>query len=682
MAYTDAAQNPPAASAPPGGPGVQLGLRTEIHPSMALPDGNAIGGPAFAARVRGEAADCFAILCNKGYPPRMDTLTSMRTIDHPAVLRLVDSGVLLWPMDGMHYFAIAYQRPSAPRFKHSIDEPHPPMSEDAINHYFVAPLIGALAEFLRTGTVHNAINTSNIFWRLGGGGAPQLGDCLSAPAGLGQPILFETIERAMTSPMGRGTGTHGDDCYAFGVSLALLVLGHNPLRGLDERAVIQAKIERGSFAALIGNNRLTSTHSELLRGLLTDDARQRWSGAELEQWLSGRRLTPKNTDAGRRSSRHFEFAGKEYWQIRPLAEALSSHPAEAVRMIESGTLDKWLRRAMGDEERADDLHEAQTSLKEGGKPAQYESQLVSRACIALDPTAPIRYRGVTAMPAGIPNVLVDALTSAGQVQVISEIVSNQLVTFWVNMQKEKKTDLVPLGQQFERMRGIIERTSLGNGPERVAYELNTGLPCLSPMLRGHYVLSPKALLPALERVAGQANRPHDPVDRHIAAFLIVREKRSETLFDAIAAPETSPRKGLAFLTLFSEMQQRYGPDSLPALAQWLLPFLEVSVRRYLSKSLRNKVQQQIRETAKRGNLGALRQLVDDTGQVERDRQEFMAARLLYLNILKEITIIEASLAHRDNVIESEGKPIAANISGLLAVIFVMLAALRAVWQNM
>ena len=524
MAYTDAAQTSPAAGTTSGGLGVPLGARAEIYPSMALPDFNAVGGPAFAARIKGEAGmDSMAIICNTGLPPRIDALTSMRSIDHPAVLRLLDSGVVLWPSDGMHYFAIAYQRPGSPRFKQSIDEPHQPISEDAVNHYFVAPLIGALVEFLRTGAVHNAIRPTNIFWRIGVGAPPQLGDSLSAPAGLGQPALFETIERALSAPMGRGSGAHVDDCYAFGVTLALLILGQNPLRGLDERGVIQAKIERGTFGALIGNNRLSGTHSEILRGLLTDDARQRWTGGELEQWLSGRRLTPKNTDAGRRASRHLEFSGKEYWQIRPLADALSTQPGEAMRIIENGTLDKWMRRAMGDEERADALHDAQSSLKEIGKQAFYENQMVARACIALDPPAPIRYRGISVMPGGICNMLVEALSTGSNVQGLSEIISTQLVTFWVNMQKELKTDLVPLGQLFERMRGIIERTSLGNGPERVVYELNPGLPCLSPMLRAQYVVTPKTLLPALERIAVQPNRPHEPMDRHIAAFLIVRE---------------------------------------------------------------------------------------------------------------------------------------------------------------
>lgn len=682
MAFTDLASPSTAPSAHLGA-GVALGPRVEMYPAAPLPDFNAVGGPAFAARFKGEAgSELMAVLCNGHLPPRLDTLASMRNIDHPSIVRLVDGSVVAWPHDGARYFALAYQRPSSSRFKTSIDEPHAPMSEDNINHYFLTPLAGALSELLRTGTVHNAIRPTNIFWHPGGGTPPQLGECLSAPAGIAQPALFETLERAMAAAAGRGTGTHADDCYALGVTLALFILGHNPMRGIDDRGMIQAKIERGSFGALLGNTRLSGAHTELLRGLLTDDARQRWTGTELEQWLGGRRLTPKSADAGRRSSRGIDFGGKEYWQVRPLAEAFAAQAGEAARLIETGSLDKWLRRSLGDEDRADSVDEAKTAARDFGKSAHYEDLLVARASIALDPSAPIRYRGVTALPAGIVTLLVEAILGGGSVQSLSEMISNQLVPFWVNMQRELKTNLVPLAQQFERARGVLEKTSFGNGIERVIYELDPGLPCLSPILRTQYVTSPKALLAALERMAGQPNRAREPVDRHIAAFLIVRERRSEALFEAMMAPESSPRRGIALLTLFSEMQYRYGPEALPNLAQWLMPFIDNSVRRYLGKGHREKVQKQVREAATRGNISTLLRLLDDPASVERDRQQFLAARLLYLSTLREITIIEGRLANRDNVVNAEGKPIAASVSGFLAVILGLFTVLRVVWQSL
>ena len=666
---------------PSSGGGIAIGTRADLFPSEALPELNSPGGPAYAARPRGEAASSLmAILCNSGLPTRIDIITAMRSIDHPSVLRLIDNGVVLWPGNNTHYMAYAFSRPLSPRLSLSLNEPHTVMSEDNINHYFVTPMVGALSEFQRTGIAHNGINPDNIFWRIGSATPPQLGECMSAPAGFGQPVAFEPLERALCSPLGRGTGTHHDDCYAFGITLAMIVLGLNPFKGMSDSAIIQAKIDRGSFGAVVGNRRLQPSHIELLRGLLADDARQRWSAEDLEQWMNGRRLTPKNTDAGKRASRAIEFGGKEYWHPRPLAGGLAGNVPDAVKIIENGTIDKWLRRSLDDEGRAESLAEAVNSLKESGKSANFEDQLVARACIALDSTAPIRYRGLSVMPGGISNLLVDALNTGNNIQPISEIISSQLVTLWVEMQKEAKPEYVSLAQQFERMRGLIEKTSLGNGLERVGYELNPGLPCLSPFLRSQYVSTPKQVLDALEHAATAPNRPRDPMDRHLAAFLVVRDRRSEILFSSMLAPEGTPKRGLAYLTLFSEMQYRYGPDRLPNLAQWLLPFLEPSISRFLGKALKEKLRAQIKDIVARGDLGALLQLVDDPHRIESDQRDFVSARVLYFNILKEVTAIEHKLNNRNLIVQSLGKPMAATLCSFIAIVFVVLAILRAGWQ--
>ncbi|HEU0117118.1 MAG TPA: serine/threonine-protein kinase [Alphaproteobacteria bacterium] len=677
MTYANAHGTNPA----PGG--LSFGARAELVPSSPLPDFNAVGGPAYGARLKGDAAsDVMAILCNSGLPPRIDSINSMRSVEHHSILKLVDSGVVQWTQDDVRYFALAYQRPSSPRMMNTLDGPYTQMGEDSINHHFLAPMVGALSELLRTGTVHNAIRPTNIFWRPGGGSAPQIGDCLSAPAGVGQPALFEPLERALSMPIGRGMGSHVDDCYAFGVTLALLILGSNPLQGMDDAAVTQIKNERGTFHSLIGNRRLSAGHIEILRGLLTDDAHQRWTANDLELWLNGRRLTPKNTDVGRRSSRGLSFAGKEYWQVRPLALALSQNVSEASHLIESGGMDKWMRRALVDEERASALAEVQASLREGSKTSSHEEQVVARTIIALDPHGPIRYRGLSVMPGGVAPMLVEAMTTGNNLQALHEIISTHLISFWIEMQKEGKIELVPLGQQYERIRGMIERVGFGHGMERAIYELNPGLPCLSPIVKTQYVISPKTLLAAMERMASMPGRPREPMDRHIAAFLVVRERRSELLFDAMSSPETSPRRGLAQLTLYSEMQYKYGPDGLPGLAQWLMPLLEPSIQRYLGKTMKERIQAQVREAAARGDLGAMQRLLDDPKRIEYDRQEFTAARMLYLNTLKEIAGIEEKLANREIVMQETGRPMAASLSSFLAILMVLCAILRAVWENL
>lgn len=643
---------------------------------MPLPELNSAGGLAYAARLKSDASSSFyAIICMSKMPPRIESVQSMRNIDIPSILRLIEAGVLQW-VDGTYAYAFVYQKPTAPRMMGSLDETHQILSEDAVNRHFIAPMIDALSSLSNMGMVHNAIRPTNIFWRIGTAVPPQIGECLSIPAGYGQPVIFEPIERAMAMPMGRGVGIHADDCYAFGVTLAFLVIGRNPLQGLSDREIIDLKMQKGSFGAIVASQRLSPTYIELLRGLLADDAMQRWTATDLDQWLTGRRMTPKSSDAGRRATRHFNFLGKEYWQIGPLADALAGNPSEATKVIENESLNKWLRRALNDIERAKDVEAVVDDLKQSGKTAHYEDQLVARICIALDHAAPIRYRGVSALPNGIPTLLVEAALGGGNVQVLSEMIVGQLVSLWIQMQGETKADYISMGQLFDRIKGVLERTTYGNGVERAIYESNPGLPCLSPMLKSQYVMSPKLLLPALERVAMTNSRPREPMDRHIAAFLIVREHHGEKIFLAMNGPEDSIPRGLALLTLFAELQYKYGPESLPHLAGWLSPVVEPSLNRFFSKSMRESLHKRAKEIVASGNISSLLQLIDDPKRLERDLQDFRAARLLYLNIQKEVIRLEGRTNNKENVAETMGRPIAVTVSSAIAIIIVTAAILR------
>lgn len=661
---------------------VLLESRIEILPTTPLSDFSTVGGTVFGARIKGVTeSDLLAVVCNKGLIERNEIVNSVRGLNNPGILKLVEAGPVQWPGEDTQYYCLAYERPSVPVMMASLDEVHVPVQEDALNDGFIYPMIGALMALKRSGVVHHAIRPTNIFWRRGSALPPQLGDCLSTPAGVGQSVIFETIERAQCLPMGRGTGHHTDDCYAFGMVLAFMMIGQNPFMGMDDATIIQMKIERGTFATVIGNRRFQPNHIELLRNLLTDDVQQRWTAIELEQWQNGRRATPKKSDQGRRAQRHFEFVGREYWQLRPLAQALYRHVHDAVLIIENGTLDKWLRRSMSDEETAESVVDIQESLKRNSKAANIEDLLVARVCMALDPLGPIRYRGMALMPLGIANMLVDAVLGGRNIQVLSEIIANELVQQWVDMQKVGKADMLPLSQQFDRMVGFLENPTLGNGFERVLYELNPSISCLSPIVRKQYVMAPRFMLTALERIGSSSQRGREPMDRHIAAYLIVRDKRSEKLFLGLSAPEGSIRRGLAMLALFVEMQQRYGPEFLPNIAQWLLPALEGATWRFLGKATRETTLAQVKKTAERGDLRTLQRLLDDPVRFERDSQEFMAARMLYFNIMKEINSLEGQLADRENAARNIGNPMAATLSSFLAIVLAIIILIRAVWKN-
>src|SRR3546814_17907810 len=76
--------------------------------------------------------------------------------------------------------------------------------------------------------------------------------------------------------------------------------------------MVVAKITKGSYAALVGETRLSLPMVEVLRGLLCDDPEERWRHDDLQLWLSGRHLSPKQALLPPKAARLYPFDGEEY----------------------------------------------------------------------------------------------------------------------------------------------------------------------------------------------------------------------------------------------------------------------------------------------------------------------------------------------------------------------------------
>jgi len=150
----------------------------------------------------------------------------------------------------------------------------------------VKSLVHALLDMRDADIVHGNIRPSNMFAIGPAGGVDRviLGECLSTPSSYAQPAMFETIERAMADPIGRGPPVIDDDLYALGVSLAVILRHRDPMEGFTDEQIINHKIDQGSYIALTGKDRFSGDILELLRGLLNDDRVQRWNLEDRGGW--------------------------------------------------------------------------------------------------------------------------------------------------------------------------------------------------------------------------------------------------------------------------------------------------------------------------------------------------------------------------------------------------------------
>jgi hypothetical protein len=372
----------------------------------------------------------------------------------------------------------------------------------------------------------------------------------------------------------------------------------------------------------------------------------------------------------RRASRPIDFAGRAHWDTRALALSFCRHVPQALITIKNGDLDRWLRRGMADQDKAEAVAEAAVISDRDGS---VEERSVAQVAIALDPQSPIRYRGFGVMPDGLGGLLAYLMVKDKSPQPVVEIIQERLPVYWMNSQPYDRIEFATLHSTFESCRSSLERPLPGEGIERVLYDLNIALPCLSPLVEFYQCSSGEDVLKALDIVASRNNRPKEPFDRHIAAFLMLRHKGLEGRFISQTASSDPTTRYLAILNILAAVQAGGGPEQVPHLSAWIATLMDPIVARYHNLHLREEIKTEAVRIAAKGNLSPVRALIDDQNAIARDEQDFKRAQAEFEKIDKEIDELRAEMEDRDNMSIGLGQQAAAVISALAGMSAVFVA---------
>lgn len=651
--------------------------RFDIIAEQPLPQFDGPLARAYAARSKSgqQAAKLFALIAHGHHAVRADVISSQRGLIHTGMMRVREGGLVDWSLTGQRHFAFIYEVPEGQRLMAPGATSFTPVKETVFLERFAPALCGALNEMALTGIVHGSIRPDNIYvsGQSEGGGA-VLGDNLAQPPGLGQGALYDTIERALAPELGRGPGSSADDYYALGVTLLVALTGQVPLQGLEAQAIVQMKMERGTYAALAGERRFPAAIIELLRGLTSDDSKARWGHEDVGHWLSGRRLTPKPTFLARRASRALRFGALDVTHLRQLMQAFTQDTRLAATLINNDELSRWLTNGLSDDTLVKYLDEAkQTARLQRFGPE--EERLVANVICALDSGGPIRYRGVAVMPAGLPTLLAEMLVTGGNVQMLCEIIQNDLPEIWHSYQRDKRPEMIAGVQLAEKAKPTLQGTATGFGPERALYEMAPLQPCLSPLVAGRYALNMRALMEALDRRAGQG--PMGFMDRHLGAFILSRDRKVlPQMLASIEQTGDGIRRNVAILSLYSDLQYRHGPDTVKNLATLMLPLVEDTARRFHNRARQDKVRKDLRAAAQAGVLSKMLDLVDNPAALAEDAEQFEAARVLYAATEEEMQRLSLYATNKKALAAGAGQPLAAAISVLLAFVVLVVVVLR------
>lgn len=643
--------------------------RIEIDADRPLPEFNIQNAAAYAAKARRESqGELVAYACDPSIPHRHEDLETMRGFSTTGLIRFVEWGVVTWRPLNRRLAVVVYEKPLGGRVATTIADTIEPMSDEAITRNFLTPAMGVLRDMSARGVPHRAIRPDNLFYSDTNKRYIILGDAMTAPAGLNNPIFVETLEQGMADPEARGRGTVSDDLYAIGVCVIFLLLGRNPVYDLSPTELIERKIATSSYSTLTAGARIQMNMVELLRGLLADDPRDRWSVREVELWIGGRRLTPKQAKLPPKAARPINIGGRDHDNVRSVSEALGRNWLVGGEIVRGQDFDNWIRRSLTDERVTDAINKTLGSQAMLAKTPDSENpRLVTRACMALDPTAPLRHKGFTAHVDGVGPALAMAFDRDDMRQKVADFVNGRFIGAWMALQTRNRTDLNEMYGVFDKLPVPLNMAGMGYGIERVLYELNRHLHCLSPLIEPFFVTTVDRLIPAIEGAAKGRDRPPSPVDRHIAAFAAARTSDvDERYLRALSANDrTGTDHYLAALTLLGRIQVMAKNGPAPTLAAWFAELMEPSVNSFHNLKQRKAIEANVARAAETGMLMELQAIYADQKSIQRDQQGYAQAQQEHRYCGAQIEQLTLELNNKEHMATELGEQVAAVASGVV-----------------
>ncbi len=668
---------PPEAAtpAPPpqaGGAPVIVRDRYVVETNTPLPDLDTPSSKAYAVEDRKDLGrKLFGLVCSPGLPTRRDVMGALRDEEFPGLVPLVEWDVLDWAPLGQRSMIVIYQKPLGDRLLTATEKGKFKFNEYDFPRRVIEPLVNGIKSMSVFDLPHRSIRPRNVFFMDEDLQKVVLGDCATVPPGFDQPALFETTDRAMAQPGGRGIGTLADDIYALGVTLVVLILGYNPFTRMSEDDILKAKIEQGTYAALCGNLRLPIPMLEPLRGMLNDVAEDRWGLDELEGWLAGRKQASIRQTPIDKADVPFEFEGRHHVTPRTLARDMSRHREKGIETMKSEALQTWLRRSLDDAPRADGIHAAlDLAALHRDEPQGTDEYLLSKICMILDPRGPIRYKGFSFMPDGFGPAMAVEILRRGNVQVPSEVLSYEIPAIWYALQTSVFAGASVQQREYLQMKGFLNIRDPGYGWERCLYEINPTLPCQSEHIVKDYVTDIENLLPALDAAANRVDTKLSPMDRHVAAFVAANfDEDIHPHLKALSAPnpETS---AIGMLSLLAFLQWKLRLNALFGLSSWVGGLLGPAINTYHSRSTRRDIEKEIPRLVRKGSLPELFDLIDNADHRKADQDGFAVACAQFAKAEKEIRDIEGSGTDRQSKAELSGQQTAAVMSIIMAMIVI------------
>jgi len=608
--------------------------------------------------------DLYALMGDPDLPPRGEAIERLDGISHANLVNQIAVGRVAGAGDrGLHQ-AVVYERPRGGPLARP--DRVPTLDEDALRVLVIAPLCAALRALHNRGVVHRGVRPDNLYFLDAVDGRVGLGDCIIGVPGQAQPLAYEPIERASAPALGRGIGGPEADLYALGVTVLAFLGGAPPGQGLDDVALLRARLDRGTQGALVGGRRFSPRLDTLVGGLLADQIEARWGLDNLDEWLKGERVAINLFLRAERAEKPFRFDGHDCHTTRTVAEAFNSNQAETLLELRSERLEGWLSGELDEPDLAANIAARRRSMSTSrGLRAYPPDELIARVCIDLDPSGPIRYRGMTVTFDGIGPLLAAAVATGDEAlaNTLAAMISAGLPIAWIEALPERRKHLVHRVAQYIRLQRYLAHPALGFGIERCLYDLNPGLRCFSPLVAAARSHTPKTLLRALDKGEGKGG---DWIDPHVAGFIAaaLHPKAEATLAETPQPGRPRSVRAMTGLVLHAVAQKATRAGPLPNLARAMREPLVAIIKGLHGRSRRKGMTTALDDAIARGDLPAMLALLGDRRTRTRDRRAYADAVIQYARLSTAIDRVRRGGRRRRQRAAVIGHRLAARIAYL------------------
>lgn len=610
--------------------------RFEIDYSQPLPWLDCNGAKAYRVIDRIDTKrGLFALLCSNKTCPRSTILPYIKSLECRSLMKLVEFGIVTWLPEKSRNLALIYKIPYGKVFeggKTTLDIRNSEKFKSTL-----ISLLSAIEALKNYNITHRAIRADNLYYANADKTEIMIGDCCASFPGFHQPSAYETIENMLSIPEGRGNGNEKNDIYAIGAVMMALYLGHELGSDLSTPELLRIKLKKGSYQALLADDHIPNQISPILRNLLNDNIENRLNYLQAYNLLDGKSGSYNSSSLGDRPKRTISFNGEKFYNARDFAIAISTTPEDAYELVKSGKLLDWIKNGLENEKLAGKIEKLLAAFPEGTTSLDI---IISKICILLAPDLPVKLNNLCLFPDGTPKAIFYALRNNTETKIFHELFSGELIKLWYQEQEHMRSPA-----NAAEFRIYINRQDIGYGLERIMYDFDDDIPCVSPLLGDEFVNSPTRILRALDNTYARQIVKSMPYDRNIIAYLRCKMGKKIDGILTDLATNKDYLQASAILRLYTSMQNKFGPAQLPHLSQWLASSSVAIIKSYHNLKYQKFLERELLKINKNGKLHELCDILEDEEARNKDKA----------NYTKAVSDINFLLAEKNKIINNSSK---------------------------